>query len=319
MQGGLQAVHGLQQALEHEDGGEAQGCRVDVVGALAQVHVVIGVAERILAPPVAQQLQGAVGNDFVGVHVRGCARPSLHHVRGEVAVPVAVDDLLAGAIDGPGNGGFQQAQPGVGPGGALLHHGQGADHGGKVAGGRPCDGEVVDGPQGLDAEEGVLGHVQGTDQVGFSPGPAAGIGLLTARAGGGRVEDALVQHVGDLAEHRDGGGPILGQAAQHRLPVEVQQDGGAEGHGRGRVGAGGQEGLLARHIAGAQDHHGFGPVPIVPGDLHAALGDDRGAQPSLPLPEEGGPGRDFSAKGRLGDQAQVPIGQPGEDLAGSED
>ncbi len=300
MQGPLQALHGLQQAPQHEDRSEAQGGGIDIIGALAQVHVVVGMAVGVLAPPVAQQFQGPVGDDLVGIHVGGSARATLHHVRGEVTVPVAVDDFLAGAVDGFCDGGFQETQPGIGAGGALLHHGEGADHGGEMTGGRTRDGEVVDGPQGLYAKEGILRHVQGPDQIGFPPRPAAGIGLFPAGTGRGRVEDPLVEHVGDLAEHRDGGDAILAQAGEHGVPIELQQDRGAEGHGRGRVGADGQEALFSRHIAGPQDHHGFRPVPIVSGDLHAARGDDRGSQPGFSLPEEGGSRGHFPAQGGLG-------------------
>ena len=91
------------QGAQLDDDGEAHGGGVDVVGGLRQVHVVVRVAERVLAAGAAQQLQGAVGDHLVGVHVGRGAGAALHHVDDEVAVPVAVDDLLAGAVDGIGD------------------------------------------------------------------------------------------------------------------------------------------------------------------------------------------------------------------------
>ena len=230
-------------------------------------------------------------------------------------MPVPVDDLLRGLVDGVGDGGLQQAEALVGPGSALLDHGQGPDHGWEVAGGRAGDGEVVHGPQGLHAEEGVLGHVHGADEVRLAPGAAAGIGLLAPGPGGARVEQPLVEHRGDLAEHGDGGGAVLRQAGQDGIAVQVQQHGGGEGGARGGVAAHGQEGLLAGHVAGAQDDHGLGAVPVVPGDLHPALGNDDGPRARLTLPEEAAACGHLAPAGGAGDQVQICVGQAREDLA----
>lgn len=47
-------------------------------------HVVVGAAELVLALLMAQELQRPVGDDLVGVHVRGRARAALDHVHQEV-------------------------------------------------------------------------------------------------------------------------------------------------------------------------------------------------------------------------------------------
>jgi len=99
------------------------------------------------------------------------------------------------------------------------------------------------------------------------------------------------------------------------LPIQIQQHGGGDRHARGGVGAGSQEGLLAGHISRAQDHHGFRAVPVIPADLHATFGDDRGAQARFALREQAGSGGNIPALGGPGDETQIRIGQPREDFA----
>ena len=49
--------------------GDVHGGGVGVVTALGLVHVVIGMDRRLAAQLSAQQLDGSVGDDLVGVHV----------------------------------------------------------------------------------------------------------------------------------------------------------------------------------------------------------------------------------------------------------
>jgi len=68
----------------------------------------------------AVNLGGAVGDDLVGVHVRGRARPSLKHVDGELVVVLAGDDLVGGLDDGFGLVVGDGSQVAVGQRGRLL-------------------------------------------------------------------------------------------------------------------------------------------------------------------------------------------------------
>ena len=61
--------------------------------------VIVRIAVLIVALPVAHQLERAVGDHLVGVHVRRGAGAALEHVEPELIVKLAVDDFLAGAFD----------------------------------------------------------------------------------------------------------------------------------------------------------------------------------------------------------------------------
>ena len=115
------------------DEGEAEGRRVDVVGRLRQVDMVVGMAAGVIALGEAHELEGPVGDDLVGVHVRRCPGAALDHVDDEMRMPLAVDDLLAGPDDGVGDVVREQAERPVRPGGGHLDLGQGDDEVGEVA------------------------------------------------------------------------------------------------------------------------------------------------------------------------------------------
>ena len=62
--------------------------------------MVVGMHERVVTLDAAQQLDGAVGDHLIGVHVGGCARAALNRVDDELVVQLPVDQLVAGAFDG---------------------------------------------------------------------------------------------------------------------------------------------------------------------------------------------------------------------------
>src|SRR5918995_1435877 len=69
-----------QVLLYSDECGEVDGGRDDVVGGLALVDVVVGVGRALGAQLALQDLDGPVGDDLVGVHVRGGATPGLEDV-----------------------------------------------------------------------------------------------------------------------------------------------------------------------------------------------------------------------------------------------
>src|SRR5207237_10536852 len=85
----LLLAQGLGQLLQRGDevvddlvrGGQVDGRREHVVGRLRRVDVIVGVDLTV------QAFQGQVGDDLVGVHVRGRARPRLYEVDVDVVVP----------------------------------------------------------------------------------------------------------------------------------------------------------------------------------------------------------------------------------------
>ncbi|CAM5693841.1 hypothetical protein SAFG77S_03633 [Streptomyces afghaniensis] len=70
----------------------------------------------VAAAGVAEDLQGAVGDDLVGVHVRRGAGPALDGVDDELLVQPSGADLLAGPDDRTGDVRRQQAQVTAWPG-----------------------------------------------------------------------------------------------------------------------------------------------------------------------------------------------------------
>ena len=73
--------------------------REHVVGRLTEVHVVVRVHEAVVALHAAENLDGAVCDDLVCVHVERGTCAALNRVDNELVVKLAVDDLIAGLYD----------------------------------------------------------------------------------------------------------------------------------------------------------------------------------------------------------------------------
>ncbi len=163
----LQHLHRLEQRVRREDDRDLDGCRVDVVGRLAEVDVLVGVDRGVVALLVPHQLKRAVGDDLVGVHVGRGAGAALHHVDHELVVQRALADLLACATDGLVPLIVEQPQVVVGCRGGLLDGGERLDevraHPDLHAG----DGEVLQRPQGVYTPVDVGGDLAVTDQIVF--------------------------------------------------------------------------------------------------------------------------------------------------------
>ena len=125
---------------------DVQGSGEGVVGALGQVHVVVGVEQVLprleVAPP---------GDDFVAVHVGLGAAAGLPDSQGEVPRQLPGQDGLAGPLDQGEAPVVQLAQPVVGGGAGFLQNGEGLD---EVRGHFLLpDGKVFQAPLGLGAPE----------------------------------------------------------------------------------------------------------------------------------------------------------------------
>ena len=93
----LQRVQGHISAVDH---GHAETGRVGIVGGLALVDVVIGVDDVVTAFFQTHDLQGDVGQYFVGVHVDGGAGTALVNIDRElVEVFAGVQHQVAGFND----------------------------------------------------------------------------------------------------------------------------------------------------------------------------------------------------------------------------
>ena len=176
-EGVFELGEGLEQFPGREDRAELDRGGVDVVGGLAEVDVVVGVQPGVVALRVPEDFQGPVGDDLVGVHVRGGPGAALDDVDDELLAEFAVHDLGAGLPDGGGTPGVEQSELVVGAGGGEFHGGQPADQvhvgGQRLAG----DGEVLHGPEGVDAPVGVGGNIPVAQEVVFGAGVRGGMGV----------------------------------------------------------------------------------------------------------------------------------------------
>ncbi len=84
---------GQQQVVDLHGRRDVHGRGEGVVGRLAHVDVVVGVHGRLAAQLPAQQLDRAVGDDLVHVHVGLRARARLPHHQREVIVQLSTDHL----------------------------------------------------------------------------------------------------------------------------------------------------------------------------------------------------------------------------------
>ena len=159
----------LGQCLEQPSGeqvhGQFDGGRVDVVGALAAVDVIQGVQVAVVAPNSSKPFERQVGNDLVGVHVRGGTGAALDHVDDELLVPPAGAQVLARRDDRAGLVLLQQAEVAVGHGSGLLDTGERGDQFGVRGQRYPADREVLGGSQGVHAVVGVGGDLPVAEQV----------------------------------------------------------------------------------------------------------------------------------------------------------
>ena len=104
------SVNGYGQSVQRGQQAELQRRGIDVVGALAAVDVVERMQLVVAAGWQAEELQRAVGDDLVGVHIGRRAGATLKHVDHELVVEQPVPDILAGALDRVRPPGIDQPQ-----------------------------------------------------------------------------------------------------------------------------------------------------------------------------------------------------------------
>ena len=162
----LQPRRSRQQApAQRRRGGHVHGGGKGVVGRLRPVDVVVGVDGRLAAECAAGQLDGAVGDHLVGVHVRLRAAAGLPHDQREVVVEFAGDDLVGGAHDQVARLFPQHAELGVGDRRRLLDDAEGAHHLDRHA--FAADAEVVARPFRLRPPVAVGGHAHRAERIGL--------------------------------------------------------------------------------------------------------------------------------------------------------
>lgn len=105
LQGVAQALESREQRVLHlEDGGDVHDGGEGVVGRGGAVHVVVGVHRLLAAHGAAEDLDGAVADDLVGVHVGLRAGARLPDDEGKVVEQLELLDLLGRLLDGLSDG-----------------------------------------------------------------------------------------------------------------------------------------------------------------------------------------------------------------------
>ena len=125
-QGFLQALNGGQGVLHYFlVGGNVHGGGIGVVGRLGFVYVVIGVDNAFLAQFAAVQHVGAVGNNFVQIHVRLRAGAGLPNHQRKLFIQLVRQNFVAGGGNQITLLSRQYAQIGIGKSGRFFQIGKG--------------------------------------------------------------------------------------------------------------------------------------------------------------------------------------------------
>ena len=197
-----QAVHDLL------GGGDVHRGREGVVRRLRHVHVVVGVDRRLAAAFAAGELDGAVRDHLVDVHVRLRPTTGLPDVQRELVVVLAVDDLVGGLHDQLRLLGRELAEVLVGEGGGLLEDGHAPDDGLRHA--VVADGEMMERPLRLRPPVPISRHLDLAEAVRLPPcriaahtatvPPRTSRGLIVRGSGRSPAAASSRQcaHVGDL-------------------------------------------------------------------------------------------------------------------------
>ena len=118
----------LHKVVQQPEQGQPQGRGIDIVGRLRAVDVIVGMAVLIGPLGVAHDLQGQIGDDLVGIHVRGSAGPALDAVHRKLVEHVPGQDTVTGGTDGDADIPGQYLQFHISQGTGFLDTGQGPDH-----------------------------------------------------------------------------------------------------------------------------------------------------------------------------------------------
>ena len=136
----------------------------DVIAGLALINVVIGM-DQFFAALAAEQFNGAIGDDLVGIHIRRGAGAGLENIQDKFAVPFSIGHLLGRLDDGRGDLRFEAAQLLVGQGGVFFDQAKRADE--RAGKAQVADGKILDGPCRLRAIISGSGHLHWPHGIGF--------------------------------------------------------------------------------------------------------------------------------------------------------
>ena len=154
------------QKIPHdEEDGQPRRRRVDVVGRLSHVDVIVGVDARVRAEPLPEDLGGAIGEHLVGVHVVRRAGAGLIDVDDELIAEPSVQNLVGGPDDRAGKAVRKAAELAVGLSRGFLDEDGGRDE--RRWRGDAADGKVLDGALRLPAVVGLRRHPDLAERIAF--------------------------------------------------------------------------------------------------------------------------------------------------------
>ena len=164
-----QACEAADKMLVHPHQGQTDRRRIDIVGGLAAIDVVVRIAVLIVSFLMAHDFQGPVRYDLVSVHVDGGSGSALHHVDREVFVHLAVDYLAARLTDGPGDFVVDYTEAVVRLDSGEFDVGYGHDKVREITHLSAGDVVIVDGALSLDSIVDVIRDLEFTQKVRFNP------------------------------------------------------------------------------------------------------------------------------------------------------
>ena len=103
----------------------------------------------VVAERPAQDFDGAVGNDLIGVHVKADAGAGLKNVNHKFFVPLTGRNLIGGLNDGAGDFRIDQSQIAIGRRRSFLHHAKGRNQ--RRVSAHPGNGIVLHRAHGLNS------------------------------------------------------------------------------------------------------------------------------------------------------------------------
>jgi hypothetical protein len=123
----------LHERIRSREQGETGRRRVDVVGGLAEVHMIVRMDAGVRAPRLAQDFGRAVRDDLVGVHVVGRAGSSLVYVDDKLIAQSAREDFVSRRDDRASNARVKPSEGCIGFGSRLFDEDCGRHKVGLVA------------------------------------------------------------------------------------------------------------------------------------------------------------------------------------------
>ncbi len=175
----LQSPQCVHINVEPQDQREAERRRIDVVGRLAEVDMVVGIDELILALLVAERFQRKVRDHLVRVHVGRRAGAALDEVGDELVAHLAGDQAIAGAGNRVGNLRVEHAEVPVRQRCGFLHVAESLDEVRLQRHRNAGDVEVLLAAQRLDTVVRVVRNLLFAEEVLLD---AVGHGVLLCRS-----------------------------------------------------------------------------------------------------------------------------------------